>query len=262
MVGGARPHPELRLKQAGVGAAGAASTGGHRHAKPTPRGDPHTPLQASRERESLGGLPRPAQPQAAACSEAGRRKGGPHHCGGFREASPQQGPVLRHQGGSEGLETKGDQSGTCAQTGQHGGGPLTAWTSPDPRGQFEAAQDCPTEAGRPELPRRTQGYCLGVPLTGHVAQVTVHIQLCQPRSALASHLHQRRLQVGEISGVDADLQTPTGWTNVSLPSHAQRTRVGRGTVGRRRLPQLPSRMCSLKLSRMESHQPQANTERL
>lgn len=76
---------------------------------PSPhRRDPHTPLQAARERESLGGPPRPTQLQATACSEVGPHTGGPHHCGGFREASPQQGPVLHHQGGSEGLETQGD----------------------------------------------------------------------------------------------------------------------------------------------------------
>lgn len=78
-----RPHPVQRRKQAGVGAAGAASTGGHERAKPTPRGGgPHTPCRPPEAGEPRG-TPRPAQLRAASCSEAGCHKGDPHHSAGL-----------------------------------------------------------------------------------------------------------------------------------------------------------------------------------
>ena len=67
------------------------------------------------------------------------------HCGGFSGAFPQQGPVLSNQGGSEGLETWGNQSGMHTRTGQHTGGPgeeaPTAWTNLHLQGKCEAARD-------------------------------------------------------------------------------------------------------------------------
>ena len=97
----------------------------------------HT-LPAGRQKwESLRGLPRPAQRRDATKGarislRASERL--PHSRDLFLVTKR-----LRRAGDSGGPEQD-----PRAQ-GQHGRGPLTAWTGPHLRGQLEAAQDCPTQ---------------------------------------------------------------------------------------------------------------------
>ena len=193
----------------------------------------HTLPAGHQKRESLGGPPGPPSCGQPHTQRRDATKGARITLRASERLPHSRDLFLVTKGAQMGWRLRGTRAGpTC--TGPAWQGPPDSVDRPAPAGPARGHPGLShTEAGWPECPTRTRGSCFQFPLTGHVGQVTVQIQLCQPSSALTSHLRQHRLQVGEVSGVDADLETPTGWTNVCSLGHAQRTRVGHGTIGRR-----------------------------
>ena len=165
-----RPHPEQRRKQAGVGAAGAAFTGGHKRAKPTPGGGPHTPCRPPGAREPRG----TAQARPAAGSRmlrGGTPQRGPETLWGLPRGFPTARTCSRSPRGLRQAGDSGRPEWDPRAQGQRGRGPPTAWTGPHLRGQLEAARNCPTQ----RLVGLSVQRGFQSPLTGHVGQVMVQI---------------------------------------------------------------------------------------